>query len=96
MDHPVPTCSSSEEGAEVLHALAPADAPLQQPLVSTVPVQQLCCGTHSTDGIRTCLPDPKETLQLPPWKRLLEGDQQITLSWEFRAGCGMHTGCLQG
>lgn len=62
----VPTCCSSDEGEEVLHAFAPSDAPLQQPLVSTLPVQELCCGTEHTDGIRACLPDPEETLQRAP------------------------------
>lgn len=66
VEHPVPTCCSLDESEEVLHAFAPTDAPLQQPLVSILPVQELCCGTEHTNGTRGCLPDPKETLQFPP------------------------------
>lgn len=45
----MPTCHSLDEGPKAPHALAPADALLQQPPVSTLPVQQLCCQRESAE-----------------------------------------------
>jgi len=49
MERPMPTCHSLDEGPKVPHALAPSDALLQQPPVSTLPVQHLCCQTESAE-----------------------------------------------
>lgn len=89
LEHPVPTCCSLDEGAEVLHAVAPTEAPLQQPLVSSLPVQELCCGT---DGIRGRLPDPKGTLQLPPER----GCWRETSKSPRSGGLGPAVGCTRG
>lgn len=58
VEHPVPTCCSLDKGPEMLHATAPTDAPLQQPLVSILPVQELCCGwsAQMTSGVACKIP----------------------------------------
>lgn len=69
---PVPTCHSLDEGPKVPHALAPADALLQQPPVSALPVQQFCCQRKSAEnGINGCTQEqsprkPPRPYQCPP------------------------------
>ena len=69
VEYPVPTCCSLDKGPEVPHAMAPTDAPLQQPLVSALPVQELGCRMECTDDVRGCLQENSlalaSTLQLP-------------------------------
>lgn len=61
----MPTCCSSDESTEVPHAVAAADAPLQQPLISALQVQELCCGTENTSGDACQVPEnsPAPTLK---------------------------------
>lgn len=69
----MPTCHSLDEGPKMPHALGPADELLQQPLVSTLPVQQFCCHRVQSVASVGCMqqqppqspPDPTSTPPSP-------------------------------